>query len=52
MPAGRQANVKIQMPKGTSKWKNGRMEHWVERKVFSISTVIPSFRHSIIPEEA
>jgi hypothetical protein len=27
-------------------WKNGMMEYWVEKKVFPLLTIIPTFHYS------
>jgi len=31
------------------KWNDGTLEYWVKKKVFSVSSIIPSFQYSIIP---
>jgi hypothetical protein len=31
-------------------WNDGTLECWVEKKAFSVLSIIPSFQHSIIPK--
>jgi hypothetical protein len=31
-------------------WNVGRLEYWIEKKVSSLLTLIPSFQYSTIPE--
>jgi len=39
-----------QMKKFMEEWNDGTLEYWVEKKVFSLLRILPSFQHSIIPE--